>query len=501
MYFVAPLLFFSSFIYFFLMKKNMAQFFLFGLIAFNIFIFYGVSIFDEFLLFIVILKITYENYHFKSQYLISLKKILFNIKENLKSKKLLDYIILFILFYLIILSCVGVIFYDIKILRFVFLFFILFIYFFFCEKFHINLFNLENSIFITKTTIFVLGIYLLHGVIIESINANYYARYNTQGVSVAGSSISMAILLFSSFFASKIYVQKHILVFIYFVLSIVTSSFFSSRLGICIAVGFLLINFYRNFLFIISVIVLSSLMLVSLEFTTNYLKHNFNQSDCKIFKKPNKKISNECKTIASTTSFQYAYYKTKYRYTILKLLTKPNLKDFKFNLKQYDIFIEPSVSDLGRRLMVFTAFDFTINNPNLVNKIFGNGFYSHKQKLIDPLNNVLKKNQKLHLINDELIENYTVRFVNKVSYPVRTANLPSIIIDGGLLLLFLFLLCYILIGFNIIKNYTNVNLSLNKSFIFGSLFLLNYVNFNFDLIFIWVLLSQSKYLQENKFNE
>ena len=44
----------------------MAQFFLFGLIAFNIFIFYGVSIFDEFLLFIVILKITYENYHFNA---------------------------------------------------------------------------------------------------------------------------------------------------------------------------------------------------------------------------------------------------------------------------------------------------------------------------------------------------------------------------------------------------------------------------------------------------
>jgi hypothetical protein len=512
--FITPLLFSCSFIYFFLVKKNLDQFFLFGLITFNCFIFYGVSIFDELLLFIVILKITYENFYLKKQYLNSLEKILFDVKENLKSKKLIDYIILIILLNLIVLSCIGVIFYDVKIIRFIFLFSTLFIFFLFCEKFFINLFNLENSIFITKTTIFVLGIYLVHGIIFEITNNNFYARYNTQGVSIAGSSISMAILIFSSFFVSKIYTKNHLLVYVYFVLSIVTSCFFSSRLGLAVAICFLLINFYRNYLFLISVLVLSFTLSISIEFSTSYFKHILNQNDCKTFEKPDINKLYECDAIAATTNYKYASYKTMYWYPSLKFLENlyqdnqtqhdqdnQNQHGEKSYFKQYDIFIKPEISDFGRRLMVLTAFDFTINNPNLIYKIFGNGFYSHKQKLVDPLNKILSKKKKITLVNDQVISNYKSNYVKIFSYPVRTANLPSIIIDGGLLLLFLFLSCYLVISLNIIINYENVNLFLNKSLIYGSLFILNYVNFNLDLIFIWVLLSQSKYLQNNQFNE
>lgn len=506
MSFITPLLFFCSFIYFFLIKKNLDQFFLFGLITFNFFIFYGVSIFDELLLFIVILKITYENFYLKKPYLNSLEKILFDVKENLKSKKLIDYIILIILLNLIVLSCIGVIFYDIKIIRFIFLFSTLFIFFLFCEKFFINLFNFENSLFITKITIIVLGIYLVHGVIIEITNNNFYARYNTQGVSVAGSSISMAILIFSSFFASKMYTKNRLLVYVYFVLSIATSCFFSSRLGLAVAICFLLINFYKNYLFLISVLVLSFTLSISIEFSTNYLKHILNQNDCKTFEKPDMRKVYECDKIAATTNYKYASYKTMYWYPNLKFLenryqdnqTQHGEKSY---FKQYDIFIKPEISDFGRRLMVLTAFDFTINNSNLIYKIFGNGFYSHKQKLVDPLNEILSKKKEIVLVNDQVISNYKSNYVKIFSYPVRTANLPSIIIDGGLLLLFLFLSCYLVICLNIIINYENVNLFLNKSLIYGSLFILNYVNFNLDLIFIWLLLSQSKYLQNNKFNE
>lgn len=511
MSFITPLLFSCSFIYFILVKKNLDQFFLFGLITFNCFIFYGVSIFDELLLFIVILKITYENFYLKKQYLNSLEKILFDVKENLKSKKLIDYIILIILFNLIVLSCIGAIFYDIKIIRFIFLFSTLFIFFLFCEKFFINLFNFENSLFITKITIFVLGIYLVHGVIIEITNNNFYARYNTQGVSVAGSSISLAILIFSSFFASKIYTNNHLLIYVYFILAIVTSNFFSSRLGLSVMICFLLINFYRNYLFFISVLVLSFTLSVLIEFSTNYLKYSFNQNDCKTFQKSYKNISAECKWMSSTTNFKYAYDKTMYWYPNLKFLKiqyqkkqdkkKQNKNDTANYLKQFDIFINPEISDFGRRLMVFTAFDFTINNPNLINKIFGNGFYSHKQKLVDPLNKILIKKRELFLVDNEVISNYRSNYVKKFSYPIRTANLPSIIVDGGLLLFFLFLLCYVLISLNIIIDYKNINFFLNKSLVFGSLFLLNYVNFNLDLIFIWVLLSQLKYLRDKKFNE
>ena len=99
---------------------------------------------------------------------------------------------------------------------------------------------------------------------------------------------------------------------------------------------------------------------------------------------------------------------------------------------------------------VIASIDLIINNPNFIRKIFGFGFYSHKEELVEPINKTL--------LSEKSLSEYNAFFNEKATFPVRTANLPAIITDGGIFSSYL----YYYIQCNWIKNFKNL-ISLNKS--------------------------------------
>ena len=118
-------------------------------------------------------------------------------------------------------------------------------------------------------------------------------------------------------------------------------------------------------------------------------------------------------------------------------------KDLSRGTTSNNIFAQPALSDVDRQMYVVGSLKL-LNESKLVNKIFGYGFYSHKEKLVEPMNNLIKSNP--------LYKEYSEGFYNKepIQYPVRTANLPLIITDGGILLSILYLLLYSIIGIHIL---------------------------------------------------
>lgn len=182
--------------------------------------------------------------------------------------------------------------------------------------------------------------------------------------------------------------------------------------------------------------------------------------------------------------------------------TKSKVAIYKRKIKE-NIFLNPSVSDFGRRFMVVGAIEH-MNSSSLYNFLFGHGFYSHKSELVKTLNSLLEKRDIKGVISGEDYKNYKKKYVQSVQYPVRTANLPAFIVDGGLILIILIFLFYVSIAVNILKKLKKskkINLFLNQSLIVGSIFLMNYINFNIDLVFLWIILLHVNYLTEFSINE
>ena len=48
-----------------------------------------------------------------------------------------------------------------------------------------------------------------------------------------------------------------------------------------------------------------------------------------------------------------------------------------------NILLKPQLSDYDRMVPVIASIDLIINNPNFIRKIFGFGFYSHKEELLN----------------------------------------------------------------------------------------------------------------------
>ena len=142
-----------------------------------------------------------------------------------------------------------------------------------------------------------------------------------------------------------------------------------------------------------------------------------------------------------------------------------------------------------------------INNPNLVRKIFGYGFYSHKEELVEPINKTLT--------NRERLSEYSSIYYEKAIFPVRTANLPAIITDGGFFLVLIYITIFTIIGLRILKNLNSINRSnfleitnsfLNKGLIISFIFFLNYINYNLDCIFIYMILINPNHFTEFDFD-
>lgn len=200
-----------------------------------------------------------------------------------------------------------------------------------------------------------------------------------------------------------------------------------------------------------------------------------------------------------TSKYDFSKNNNKYQNENLNIKTKTKLS---FNEKKIrkNIFLNPEISDFGRRFMVIGALEH-LNNSSLYHFMFGYGFYSHKSELVKTLNSLLAKREIKGVISDVDYKQYKKKFVSSVQYPVRTANLPAFIVDGGVILIILIFLFYISIAINIFKNLKKVNLFLNQGLIIGSVFLMNYINFNIDLVFLWIILLHANYLTEFNINE
>ena len=95
--------------------------------------------------------------------------------------------------------------------------------------------------------------------------------------------------------------------------------------------------------------------------------------------------------------------------------------------------------------------------------------------------------------------------MKKPYFPVRTANLPAIITDGGFFLVLIYITIFIsLSDYRILKNLNSINRSnfleitnlfLNKGLIISFIFFLNYINYNLDCTFIYMILINPIILQ------
>ena len=72
-------------------------------------------------------------------------------------------------------------------------------------------------------------------------------------------------------------------------------------------------------------------------------------------------------------------------------------RPYKYIITQ-NILIKPQLSDYDRMVPVIASIDLIINNPNFIRKIFGFGFYSHKEELVEPINKTLLSEKSLFRI-------------------------------------------------------------------------------------------------------
>ena len=186
---------------------------------------------------------------------------------------------------------------------------------------------------------------------------------------------------------------------------------------------------------------------------------------------------------------------------LVKTGTVKIIEDSSKNLFKENIIINPSLSDYDRKVPVIAGIDLIINNPNLFRKIFGYGFYSHKEELIEPINKIL--------LNRESLSKYRKFYYEKPTFPVRTASLPAIITDGGFFLVIIYIVIFSIIGLRILKDLNSINKSnfyemtipfLNKGLIISFIFFLNYINYNLDCVFIYMILINPNHFTDFDFD-
>ena len=593
---------------FFLKVKNINHFLLFGVIFFNVFIFKGYGIIDEFFLFLSIVRILHLEYKNKEITINNLKNNLYDSFKSLKNNYLnLVFLILFI--YYLILSIEGVLIYDYRVVRFSLFFVLLLFYLIYSDKFNFNKLNLNDCIFITRISILTFFLYLLQGYLLEIFNTEYLSRYhNTQGVFVAGSSAAFSILFLTTIPAIKIYKYKPITSSIFLIILLLNVQFFDSRVGTVVLFVLLIINFYKKIHVFILCYIIATFLNIFLEFTSYLMKYDKKYTEMnKICL--NKDISlkekqAECLFLLNQTRVLYAierldrkYWQSrevitgiKVRYVVskikkleierntlilvsadqkksIKLMNlekdiskhvnilrklpakfikdKKILKDRSINiidsesvnildsesvnildsesvnildsesvisllntaglkvltesskgLIKENIVINPSLSDYDRMLPVAGSINLILFNDNFFRSLFGYGFYSHKTELVEPINNLIGGNANF-------FKEYSNRYVSKVHAPIRTANLPAIITDGGILLIILYFFIFLLIGVRILRNFRlkNWQVSINQIAIIGFIFFLNYINFNLDNVFIYLILLNPNHFTKFSFDE
>ena len=543
MYNLIPIFFVASTIIYFFFSKNIKHFLFFGIIFFNVFSFKGYGLLDEFFLFlalIFLIKNEFKKIKIIKKYL---NDCIINFRILLKRNYLYLFIFILIIYYLF-LTLEGTIAYDLRIFRY-FLFFILILfYLFFNEKFNFNILSLKNSIFITNTTTLVFLLYLLQGIYFEISFAEKLSRYLSQGDLVSGSSMAFAILIFSTIPALKIYKYKPLNTILFLIVVISNIIFWDSRVGSMVFSILIIINFFKRIYIPLICVIFSVIFNLIIEFTAHYLKYEkaflFHEYKCE---KSNFNPSNEsCKFKNDYDNVLFAlqridgkywkirpymikletYYKNNYFnkgieaaeksetfgnifFTTVLELVKTGfveiLEDPTNNLFNENILINPSLSDYDRMVPVIASIDLIKNNPNLIRKIFGYGFYSHKEELVEPINKAL--------VEKEILFKYSDRYYERATFPVRTANLPAIITDGGIFLVIIYFVIFSIIGLRIVKNLKSINKSnflvtmnsfLNKGLIISFIFFLNYINFNLDCVFIYMILINPNHFTDFDFD-
>ena len=528
MYSLIPVFFVASSLIYFFFSKNIKHFLFFGIIFFNVFSFKGYGLLDEFFLFLSLTFLIINEFKRKNSIQNFLRDSIVNLKILLKNNYL--YLVMFILLiYYLFLTLEGTLIYDIRILRY-FLFFILILFYLLLNKnFNFNILSLKNSVFITNTTTFVFLLYLLQGIYHEVSFGEKLTRYLSQGDLVSGSSMAFAILIFSTIPALKIYKYKPLNTILFLLVIFSNILFWDSRVGSMIMSFLIIVNFFKKIYIPILCAIISVILNIFVEFTTYYFKYEkaliFHENKCKEFNLNQnnrwclfkdkydevlygiQRLDGKYWEIRPYMTKLNTYYKNNYFYKdsqlekesgkiivttffeLVKSGTVDILGDSSNNLFVENIIVNPSLSDYDRMVPVIASIDLIINNPNFFRKIFGYGFYSHKEELIEPVNETL--------LEREILLNYKERYFEKATFPVRTANLPAIITDGGIFLIFIYIVIFSIIAFRIIKDLKAINKKnfskiinsfLNRGLIITFIFFLNYINYNLDCVFIYMIL-------------
>jgi len=178
------------------------------------------------------------------------KKINFNI-INLENK-----IFFIIFFYLLINSFYGAIVNnDFRILRYSLLF-VIYLFLILLTSYHSKFLKKnidEIYVFIIKSAVFSLSLILLQGIIIEIKDPTYLARYSSQGILFAGSSIFVIVILiakYPAYYLLNLNKNKKLIFFFFFLCSTIIY-YFDSRFAFVLFLSFYIINFrIKNLLLI-----------------------------------------------------------------------------------------------------------------------------------------------------------------------------------------------------------------------------------------------------------
>jgi hypothetical protein len=378
------------------------------------------------------------------------KKINFNI-INFENK-----IFFIIFFYLLINSFYGAIVNnDFRILRYSLLF-VIYLFLILLTSYHSKFLKKnidEIYVFIIKSAVFSLSLILLQGIIIEIKDPTYLARYSSQGILFAGSSIFVIVILiakYPAYYLLNLNKNKKLIFFFFFLCSAIIY-YFDSRFALVLFLSFYIINFRIKNLLLIFFFLLGFIFSFSFDFLkpivhSKYIKEkifeqtsakdvNFiinyskyysssflsinNDDQNKIFFKL--KISEDTYKVLEFDEFVdslkkktnlemdalFNYVNKKYPmlrpYTQQsKKLDQQELIENSFNLiinsnqfnkniyNSINVIANPHVSDLDRKYSLVASYN-KITNASFLNKIFGFGFYSHRTNINDEIKILFNK--------------------------------------------------------------------------------------------------------------
>jgi hypothetical protein len=420
------------------------------------------------------------------------KKINFNII------KLENKIFFIIFFYLLINSFYGlVVNNDFRILRYSLLF-VIYLFLILLTSYHFKFLkkNMDKIyVFIIKSAVFSLSLILLQGIIIEIKDPTYLARYSSQGILFAGSSIFAIVILiakYPAYYLLNLNKNKKLIFFFFFLCSAIIY-YFDSRFAFVLFLSFYIINFriknlllifffFLGYIFSFSFDVLKPIVhskyikekifeqtsAKDVNFIINYSKYysssflSINNDDPnKIFFKL--KISDDTYIVLEFDEFvdslkkktnlkndalsnylhkKYPilrrYISTQYEKLDLNLATETTFELLKnsneFNksaLNSLDLVINPHVSDLDRKFSIVASYN-KIAHASFLNKFFGFGFYSHRINLNDEIKILFNKEIISSKDNFKSYNAYVETTGQKINYDsIRRISLLPALIVDG----------------------------------------------------------------------